>query len=1069
MQRFAPHAARRVSSAVCAGLALGACEVLLVAVWAAPLFLSIGEFARYGFLALCATVSLVLLLNRLGAVALGILPRELGRRALSAALVVAALSWPLLGRVFWLLSSGRRVRDLPQRPLSVAVAAALVALALGVLVHRMIVWRYTFTRRLQLTVFAALMLMALIALGLDSFILLRLYPAFHVTLAVLACLAAACAAGFLVLPPRTSGRSVAVALCGVVAGCAAPFLLREAADAPNLSFAIEQAAPLSGKVLRALRPELAAPLQLPAESPLVAARPPALPAHRGVDLRGRDVLLITIDALRADRLRAYGGQAGVTPVLDRLATESVVFERAYTQTPHTSYAIGSLLTGKYLRPVLSLPNASREHSTLPRLLRRYGYRTAGFYPPAVFFVDEERFAELSEDHFGFEYVKEMFAPASDRVEQLREYLDQASKGHRIFAWVHLFEPHEPYETHAGFERGDEPEQRYDSEVSAADAAVAELVRVFRENRPEATVIVSSDHGEEFADHGGYHHGSTLFEEQVRVPLLWSSPGQAVPRVVSAPVELVDIVPTLLASLGVPRDVRMLGDDLSGVLAGGEAPPSLRAFASLEDQQMWTDGRWKAVCESERAGCRLFDLALDPAERRDASAAQPGILERLRGELSALMASLPTVEALEMDGGAGWPEVLARARLGDVSAGPALVPLLGDKRAEVRAEAARAAAQIELREARGVLEMLRVQDPDPEVRAEAALAALMLRDSQLASALPTRVLRDLGAGQAGAGGGDAATDDTVAAQPLLDQVERVFVDAKAQGPTKLELSRRAALALARVDPEKARSVLLALVQDSSASEADRLRALRALGPRRDRATVIALVDLLADVRLRPAIASTLGELGGRLAQDALAQALIEERYPLARAAEAEALIRLQDRRARPLLLRMLGTETGVPGGLLLWNSVGGPFWGKQGLLLDLRRLHASKAEQSAAVPGLANPRGLLAGPWACSDCGCRPLPAAEGGGQALVNLRARQAPRTAARLVLDLDAAGPGEHVIVNDQRFTLHQGEGTVALSLARAARDARTLELSASQGVCLQRLGVVPRSEDVEPPPPEE
>jgi hypothetical protein len=130
---------------------------------------------------------------------------------------------------------------------------------------------------------------------------------------------------------------------------------------------------------------------------------------------------------------------------------------------------------------------------------------------------------------------------------------------------------------------------------------------------------------------------------------------------------------------------------------------------------------------------------------------------------------------------------------------------------------------------------------------------------------------------------------------------------------------------------------------------------------------------------------------------------------------------------------------------------------------------AKSEQAAAVPGLANPRALLTGPWACSECGCRPLPAAEGGAPALIALRSRHAPRTAARFIADLESVSPNEHLIVNGQRFALRQGEGSIALSLPRAERETRALELSASPGACFSRFGVVPHAEDVPPPAPEE
>src|SRR5690606_34243825 len=143
-----------------------------------------------------------------------------------------------------------------------------------------------------------------------------------------------------------------------------------------------------------------------------------------------------------------------------------------------------------------------------------------------------------------------------RVKQLERYLAQAEPGHPLFVWVHLFEPHEPYDPPAELVREPSARGRYEGEVAVADRAIGGLVRTFRAARPGATVIVTADHGEEFGDHGGHYHGTTLYDEQVRVPLLWSSPGKATPGLVPTPVELVDVGTTLLSALGMPRDARM---------------------------------------------------------------------------------------------------------------------------------------------------------------------------------------------------------------------------------------------------------------------------------------------------------------------------------------------------------------------------------------------------------------------------------------------------------------------------------------------------------------------------------
>jgi hypothetical protein len=379
-----------------------------------------------------------------------------------------------------------------------------------------------------------------------------------------------------------------------------------------------------------------------------------------------------------------------------------------------------------------------------------------------------------------------------RVSQLEHYLGHAEPGHPLLAWVHLFEPHEPYDPPAELVREDSARARYEGEVMACDKAIAGLVAAFRKARPGGTVIVTADHGEEFGDHGGHYHGTTLYDEQARVPLLWSSPGVVQPGVVDAPVELADVGTTLLSALGMPRDARMRGDDLGALLRDPKAQGPRVAFASVEDRHMATDGKLKAICTSQDAHCQLFDLVNDPREQKNLAAARPRDAERLRGELDAFLSTIPRVEAMAVSDGVGFPEALARAKLGAPGAGPEVVPLLGDARAPVRLAAARALGELAVKSALPMLTRVRDNDPDAGVRAEAAIAALTLGD-------------------------DAAADGVV---PLLASKE-----GDDQG---VPLAGRAALALARLQRPEALPVLSTLALDESAQEADRLRAIAAIG-------------------------------------------------------------------------------------------------------------------------------------------------------------------------------------------------------------------------------------------------
>ncbi len=1009
------------------GAALGVFEALCVALIDHALFLSPVEFLRFALIALLVNASIGVVLGSSVQATLAVLQRAqllaasgLGR---GVVLVLTLVAWPPAAAVLWSLSAGRRVRELPGRLWWVAALAVCSAWGLAQLAGRFARCAATGDARARWRWVWGLCASAACALVVDTTVLRRLYPVFHLSLSVWAWLAVAAASALSSWPPASLRHAYKLALLVVACALVAPFALRELGAAPNARFAVELAAPLTGKLLR----RVSAPAAAPARTALATRASPAAQATATgptVDLHGQDILLITIDALRADRLEAYGGH-GVTPELDKLARQSVVFRHAYTSTPHTSYALGSLLTGKYLRPVLSLPNAASQHATLPRLLRRYGYRTAGFYPPAIFFVDQERFKSLHDDRFGFEYVREMFAPADARVAQLARYLDQAPADHPVFAWVHLFEPHEPYEPPAAFRRGNELVELYDGEVAAADAAVGKLVALFQKRRPNSTIIITADHGEEFGDHGGYHHGTTLFEEQTRVPLLWLSPGKVRPARLDAPVEHVDIATTLLRALGMPRDARMRGDDLTPLLAGAAADPHARAFASIDELQMWTDGRFKLLCDQRPRGCRLFDLQVDPLEQRDVGSTQPAELTTLHDELSDFMASLPQIEAAAMEGGGGWPKALARARLGDPSVGPELIGLLGSERAQVRAEALRAIARQGTVVDRGLLATMRSGDPDAAVRAEAALTALTLGD-----------------------------------HAALAQVLAVVQHSVADGTQDNDLARRAALLCDPATEPAVLRVLAALAQDDRADEALRTAALTRLGDSHAAQAVGPLIAVLPNVRLRSVVVRALASVGGRAAADALASTFEQERYAQARTDEAQALFRLHDPRAGKLLLRFLGTETGVPDGLSVLLEHGQALPRAQGVMLDLRGGTSGVAGDGGVA--FERPSGLV-GAWACvRGRGCAPT-----GDTAALAIPRNLAVGEPARVVLQLDAARSGQWLEVAGRRQALAAGESSASL-LIPVPPAATTLPLRASPGTHLRALALLHRSADIPPPKPQ-
>jgi arylsulfatase A-like enzyme len=614
----------------------------------------------------------------------------------------------------------------------------------------------------------------------------------------------------------------------------------------------------------------------------------AKPGSPSASLEGHDVLLITVDALRADHVGVYGYARPTTPNLDALANAGGVrFEHAYCATPHTSYSLTSLMTGKYIRPLL-LQGTGQDSDTWASLLRTYGYRTAAFYPPAVFFIDKDKFTTFEQSALGFEYEKKEFLEGKARVNQVRSYLDTQTDGQHLFVWVHLFGPHEPYEAHPEADFGNRDIDRYDSEVRAADETVGDLVRLFRERRPNSVAIVTADHGEEFGDHGGRYHGSSVYEEQVRVPLIVNVSGKAnpkQPRVVSGPVQTIDLLPTVLSALNVPLRPRIRGRDLSAQLFNpaaatqDNAAPNADATAGLayaetDEQTLLAEGSRRLICLRRVGACKLFDVVADPGELHDLAAREPATLERLRGRLQAFNAGHGQFETQGLRAeGKHWPAALLRGLAGDGDAAAEIGDLLEDADVGVRREAAKVLLRLRRVEASAALRLAVQRDEDPTVRRFAALAL-------------TRV-------------GEGA--------PLTYELVK---------DENLEYRRLAALVLAEGGDDRGSAELVAWWNDRATRDYPTSRdLLGAFAKIREKDAVRGLVQSLDDVRLRPEIAATLAQIGESSARGPLANQLRDEPYQTARVALAQALVTLGASQELVVpLRRWLGVPDPLKGGV-----------------------------------------------------------------------------------------------------------------------------------------------------------
>lgn len=349
------------------------------------------------------------------------------------------------------------------------------------------------------------------------------------------------------------------------------------------------------------------------------------------------IILVSIDTLRADRLPAYGYSAVETPAIDALRRDSLLFERAYTHVPLTLPAHASLFTGRLPSQHGVRDNAgyrldAQSPPLLAQLLRQRGYATAGAVSSFVLRSATGLGAgfDLYEEGLdtGLGGLDDLQRPGLATLDAVRPWLRQVAT-RPFFLFLHLYEPHTPYTPPEPFaSRYDSP---YDAEVATVDRVVGELVAELKRLRVynEALVVLLSDHGEGLGDHGEVEHGVLLYREVLHVPLLVKLPhGERAGATVETPVQLVDVLPTIVALVGMDPPLDLPGESLLDIAhreqqgtTPEEAPPR-RLFAETLYPRLhlgWSE--LASVVEGPFHYIRapepeLYNLEEDPQERRN---------------------------------------------------------------------------------------------------------------------------------------------------------------------------------------------------------------------------------------------------------------------------------------------------------------------------------------------------------------------------------------------------------------------------------------------------------------------
>ena len=408
--------------------------------------------------------------------------------------------------------------------------------------------------------------------------------------------------------------------------------------------------------------------------------PQALPDPPGVPVGPQLILILTIDAVRADRWPTVY-KRNILPNLHALSRRGVYFSRAYSTSNWTVPSVYSLWTGRYpshvkfakaamdhkdrvyimdakskyardpknIKRLIPVPAPDRAE-TLAMELKRRGYVTATVL--AIPFLKREMgmargFAYVDETPY-HEANRSLAGATADLMTRTALRVIRKFERRRLFLYMHYNDPHTPYRRHRKpTDLGPGLEDRYDAEIRFADNWVGVLLSALHKEGllNDALVIITSDHGEEFREHGGRFHASTVYEEQIHVPMVIYGRGIR-PGLCGFPVSHVDLFPTVLSLVdgSPPRDLRA-GVDLSGFLRTGTASDGMKnrvVYAEsrrfLNFKQAVVTNRYKLIRDNKGGATVLFDLETDPAETRNLVTARASVTRRLIGAMNRLLDS-----------------------------------------------------------------------------------------------------------------------------------------------------------------------------------------------------------------------------------------------------------------------------------------------------------------------------------------------------------------------------------------------------------------------------------------------
>jgi choline-sulfatase len=382
-----------------------------------------------------------------------------------------------------------------------------------------------------------------------------------------------------------------------------------------------------------------------------------------------NIVLITLDTTRADRVGFLGSKRGLTPNMDALARKAVVFTRAYSQVPLTTPSHATILTGTYpqFNHVSDLGSPlAKGLPYLPEILRQHGYHTAAFVGSQV--LDPKSASAPGFDR-GFDSYDAQFharRTGEDRyhslerrgmavVEDALAWLNQHPRG-PFFLWLHFYDPHDPYDPPPPF-KARYATSPYDGEIAYVDSAVGRLLAALHTRGlfRQTLLVVVADHGEAFGEHGELSHGLFLYDDTLHVPLLIKLPGaRAHHLLVGSRVGLVDIAPTLLQEVGIALPPTIQGASLLEVMKGDTSGQGTTAHSRLaptttsdrseyaetdyphrafgwSSLRAWRAGKYLYIDAPKR---ELYDQSADLEDAHNLAGSAPAVADAMAAQLEA---------------------------------------------------------------------------------------------------------------------------------------------------------------------------------------------------------------------------------------------------------------------------------------------------------------------------------------------------------------------------------------------------------------------------------------------------